>query len=482
MEENKNIPFEKNKAGNHPLEVATEDIIVALDVGSTKVIAVAGFLNRNNKVEVLDYAHLYNVGVLQGEIFNLLKTTDAIRHVKEELEMKLGKKIRKVITGISGKHIRTEHISEKLILKDSEDMVDTHHLEQLKKRVKESVNLKEHEDILEIIPQTFKVDDYPEVNDPVGIVGKRLEGKFMVVIGDIKKIGLLQKSITDADLEVEDIRLQPVASAESVLTPEQKEAGVLLVDIGGGTSDLIIVKNNIIRNIGIIAHGGDAVTAEIKSQLDLLPKEAEYIKIQAGSAFAPSIQENDYVEIRLGWMNKVKKIKIKTLAHIIQAKTEQLTSQIDEFIKQYYKNQPGEKLMAGVMLTGGGSAMKHMIQLVTYKLSMDTHHGLPAQYLSSNGKGKELVHYKYSTVLGLLKIGLEKWKNRKESPHYVGDHHSIKPSKDKIMDEVAAAVKSTENNPDLFHGEQATEEEEKKLGSRNLVTRVNDFFTKIFKE
>ena len=482
MEENKNTHFENSNSVNNPVEVSTDEIIVALDVGSTKVIAVAGFLNRNAKVEVLDYAHLYNVGVLQGEIFNLLKTTDTIRHVKEELEMKLGKKIRKVITGISGKHIRTEHISEKLILKDSEDMVDTHHLEQLKKRVKESVNLKEHEDILEIIPQTFRVDDYPEVNDPVGIVGKRLEGKFMVVIGDIKKISLLQKSITDAGLEVEDIRLQPVASAESVLTTEQKEAGVLLVDIGGGTSDLIIVKNNIIRNIGIIAHGGDAVTAEIRSQLDLLPKEAEYIKIKAGSAFAPSIQENDYVEIRLGWMNKVKKIKIKTLAHIIQSKTEQLTSQIDEFIKQYYKNQPGEKLMAGVMLTGGGSAMRHMVQLVTYKLSMDTHHGLPAQYVSSNGKGKELIHYKYSTVLGLLKIGLEKWQHKKESPNYVMEKDGTPLHQDDIMKEVVKSVDTEETGQDLFSQEQETSEDEKKLGSRNLVTKVNDFFTRIFKE
>ncbi len=494
MDEKMNTPQSSALEGKKHDALGTEKIIVALDVGTTKVVAVAGFLNEHGKIEILDYAQLYNVGVVQGEIFNLLKTADAIKHVVDELSAKLKRKINKVIVGISGAHIRTEHIQEKLILKENDEMVKPDHIEELKQRAVDSLILENGEDVLEVIPQYYHVDNFPPVKNPVGVIGRKLVGHFMVVVGNTKKIGYLKKSIEKAGIVVEDIRLQPVASAEATLTEEQKEAGTLLIDIGGGTTDLIIVKDNIIRDLGVIPMGGDYITQEIKHQLHLLPKEAEKIKIKVGSAFADSVSENDMVEIRVSWSNP-KKIKIKTLAHIIQAKMQLIMQRVDAFVREYYKKYPGDKLMAGVTITGGGSSLKHLLQLVTFSLSMDTHHGLPAQFISSAGKGKELNTYKFSTVLGLLKIGLEKWDERPGNPGYVGEYGSYEKSAEKVSlssgsvfqtdhefidtekeinpnqeNEATSAVYEPEEDPDSS----------KKLGSGNLLNRLNTMFTSFF--
>ena len=423
MHEQTNQP-DRQAAGNAAMANQPDDIVVALDVGTTKVTAVAGRMNEYGKIDIIAEENLYNVGVVQGEIFNILKTSERIKLTIENLEMHLESKVKGVVVGLSGEHIRTVRTNEYIVRDNPDDMIDYNDIEQLFELPQKSVTLNPDEEILQIIPQSFKVDNFHlrAEDSPVGMIGKRLEAQFLVVIVNKRKTYKLLRSIKEAGLEVNEIYLQSVASAESVLSEAQKQAGVVLVDIGGGTSDVLIYHQGVIRHTAVIPYGGDFITQEIGNALRLLPAAAEKLKIKEGSAIAEGIPENVVIEINLEWAKRVQRIKAKTLARIIQVKMEYIGMQIQKVIDDFKNEMPGVDLLAGLVVTGGGAELKNTRQLLGTLLGMDVQIGIPAEHISSNNApGKQLLKPKFSTVAGLMKIYFDHIKEVSKQENFVDE-------------------------------------------------------------
>ena len=267
------------------------------------------------------------------------------------------------------------------------------------------------EEIIDVLPQEFIVDNEQGIKDPVGMSGIRLEANFHIITGQVAAAKNIYKCIHKAGLEVQDLILEPLASSEAVLSQEEKEAGVVLVDIGGGTTDVAIFQDGIIRHTAVIPFGGNVITEDIKEGCSIIKNQAELLKIKFGSALSNESQDNEIVSIPGLRGREPKEISIKNLASIIQARLEEIIENIYYEIKNSgYEN----KLIAGMVITGGGAQLRHVGQLFEYVTGMDTRIGYPNEYLAK-GNADEVTSPMFATSVGLVIKGfqkLEKQKNR----------------------------------------------------------------------
>ncbi len=436
-------PGEIHNPSRQTKPVQEQEIKVALDVGTTKVVAVAGFRNRNGKIQVVDYSVLQNTGMVQGEIFNLLETADTIRHVKEELEMKLDRPIRKVTVGISGDHIRTLYTREYFIRPEPQELISEADLNKLADMARQSVTINPNEEILDVYPQAFLVDNQVVHGSPVGALGKRFEASFMVVVGNVDKIKKLERSIDMAGLETEDIFLQPIASAKAVMKEPQCQLGMALVDIGGGTSDILICNKGKVRFAGIIPYGGDYITTEIIQKFHLTPSMAEMIKMRYGSVKPDNAEKNITLQIPLDWSPKPLRIKQEMLSETIRFKVDIIVNEIDRFLNEYREFFPGEQIGLGIVVTGGGSQMKNLVQYLQFKLGMDVTAGDPRPLLAPDAKIERLYQPQFATVVGLLDLALDEETQTSDRDEYRSAPHESFSEADK---ENRAADATLENN------------------------------------
>jgi len=385
-----------------------QDFKVALDIGTTKVAAVAGRKNKAGKIEIIGFSKIYNTGVAQGEIFNLLDTTTNIKYVIEDMRKKFGITTDKVSVGLSGKHIRMLTLTDHITHSDFNHLFRKEDIEKLRTKIHKSVVKKPGEEILEIIPQHYLIDGTVITKHPVGAMGKRLEGTFRVVLGNEQKNNLIRQSLEKAGLQLDLLTLQSIASAKAVLTPRQLDAGAVLLDIGGGTSDIMIVKDRIIRHVGVIPYGGDFLTEHLKHELKLLAYQAEKLKILHGSALSHHIKDNTFFKLEGEDEVFQRQINAKEFAAQIQNALDFITHFIQVILKDYEKQFPADKLMAGIHVTGGGAHLKHLNQYFEYKLHLPAFTGSPGIHLSSNEFTSELSHPMYATVIGLLKMSLDR--------------------------------------------------------------------------
>ncbi len=466
MEQHKNTP-EANRLN-------PSQIVVALDIGTTKVTAIAGKLNQFGQIEVIGFSNVFNVGVQQGEIFNLLQTRETVKQAIQDLEKKIGMKVLRVVSGLSGKHIRTYKTHENIIRENADEMILEKDVERLHNRAKEAIALEENEEVIGIFPQYYKVDTHGKVKNPVGMIGKRLEGDFLVVIANKKKIALLYKSMLEAGIEPVDLFLQSMASAEATLTDAHKEAGVVLVDIGGGTTDILIYKEGRVRYTGVIPYGGDTITEEIRNTFQLLPKAAEKLKIKEGHAYADTVSEQISIQLEMEWDKSVRHIKAKTLAYVIQNKMELIASKIMEAITEYKQNFPGETINAGLVVTGGGSQMGSLRQFLEYKTGLTTNIQGPSKHITTmKGLGKMIDQPKFSTLVGLLILGLKDLQANGSRFQYLAYPEEIKNNA--METEPGNAVQSeTVNEP-----EPGFESEMKNANDEHAPKRLGGFFEKL---
>ena len=254
------------------------------------------------------------------------------------------------------------------------------------------------------VPQEYIVDNEQGIKEPIGMAGTRLEANFHIITGQITAAKNIHKCVEKAGLQVAELILEPLASSEAVLSDEEKEAGIALVDIGGGTTDIAIFQDQIIRHTAVIPFGGNIVTEDIKEGCTIIKSQAELLKVKFGSALANENQENEIVSIPGLRGRSPKEISVKNLAHIIQAR-------LEEIIENVYfeiKNSGFEKkLIGGIVITGGGSQLKHICQLVEYMTGMDTRIGYPNEHLAS-GNSDEITNPVFATGVGLVIKGLEK--------------------------------------------------------------------------
>lgn len=373
---------------------------VGLDIGTTKIVAIIGRKNEYGKIEILGLGRSKSLGVHRGVVNNITQTIQSIQQAVAESEADSGLKINEVVVGIAGQHIRSLQHSDYITRPNAEEVISGEDLDKLNQQVYKLVMLP-GEEIIHVLPQEYKVDGQAEIKEPIGMYGGRLEANFHVVVGQVSSIKNIGRCVKSAGLNLGNITLEPVASANAVLSQEEKEAGVAMIDIGGGTTDLAIFKDGIIRHTAVIPFGGNVITEDIKEGCSIIEKQAELLKIKFGSAWPGENKDNEIVSIPGLRGRDPKEITLKNLSKIIHARVVEIIEQVYMEIKNYGHEEQKKKLIAGIVLTGGGSQLKHLKQLVEYITGMDTRIGYPNEHLAGDSND-EVTSPLYATAVGLL--------------------------------------------------------------------------------
>ncbi|MEX2596298.1 MAG: cell division protein FtsA [Salibacteraceae bacterium] len=390
---------------------SNEQIIVGLDIGTTKIACLVGKKNEYGKLELLGMGKAESVGVRRGVVSHITPAVEAIKKAIEKAELNSGAEIKVVNVGIAGQHIKSlqhrgvitlDNLDDEISLKDVDALIQDMH----------KLVLPPGESIIHVLPQDYIVDNESGIKDPIGMSGIRLEANFHIITGLVTAIQNIFKCVQKAELEVADLTLEPLASAEAVLSEEEKEAGVVLVDIGGGTTDVAIFQDGIIRHTAVIPFGGNIITEDIKEGCTIIRKQAELLKVKFGSALASENQANDIVVIPGLNGREPKEISVKNLAHIIQARMEEI---IEQVLFEIRNSGFERQIIAGIVITGGGAQLKHLSQLFEFLTGMDTRIGYPTEHLASGND--KVASPMYSTGVGLVLKGFEyaERSNRKES-------------------------------------------------------------------
>ena len=377
-----------------------EQLAVGLDIGTTKIVAMLGTKNEYGKLEIVGVGKSKSQGVHRGVVNNITQTIQSIQAAAQEAEAISGKKITSVVVGIAGQHIRSLHHSDYITRTNADEVIDEADIERLKNQVFKLVMLP-GEEIIHVLPQEYKVDGQAEIKEPIGMYGGRLEDNFHVVVGQVSSIRNIARCVKSAGLDFGGITLEPLASADAVLSQEEKEAGVALIDIGGGTTDLAIFKDGIIRHTAVIPFGGNVITEDIKEGCSIIEKQAELLKIKFGSAWPGENKDNEIVSIPGLRGRDPKEITLKNLSKIIHARVTEIIEQVYAEIKNYGHEEQKKKLIAGIVLTGGGSQLKHLKQLVEYITGMDTRIGYPNEHLAGD-TDKATASPLFATAVGLV--------------------------------------------------------------------------------
>jgi len=389
----------------------SNNISVGLDIGTTKIVAMIGRENEYGKAEILGIGKSKSLGVHRGVVNNITQTIQSIQQAVQEAEVASGVKIEEVTVGIAGQHIRSLQHSDYITRSNSELVIDEEDIDRLINQVHKLVMLP-GEEIIHVLPQEYKVDGQAEIKEPIGMYGGRLEANFHVVVGQVSSIRNIGRCVKSAGLELDGITLEPLASANAVLSQEEKEAGVALIDIGGGTTDLAIFRDGIIRHTAVIPFGGNVITEDIKEGCSIIEKQAELLKIKFGSAWPGENKDNEIVSIPGLRGRESKEITLKNLSKIIHARVVEIVEQVYVEIKNYGHEEQKKKLIAGIVLTGGGSQLKHLKQLVEYITGMDTRVGYPNEHLAGNSDN-EVTSPLFATAVGLVMDGLRRQEKRR---------------------------------------------------------------------
>jgi cell division protein FtsA len=382
-----------------------EEIAVGLDIGTTKIVVFIGRENKHKKIEILGMGRAKSIGVHKGVVNNITQTIESIKKAINEAENSSGIKIKEVMAGIAGQHIRSLQHSDYITRNNFDEVINQNNIKQLIEQVNKLAMLP-GEEIIHVLPQEYKVDNQEEIKEPVGMYGSRLEANFHLVIGQVSSIRNIGRCIKAAGLKLSGITLEPLASAESVLSVEEKEAGVALVDIGGGTTDVAIFKNDIIRHTAVIPLGGNIITEDIKSGCSIIERQAEQLKIKFGSAWPGENKNTEIIYIPGLRGREPKEVSLKNLSQIINVRITEILERIYMELKNYGHEKKKNKLIAGLVMTGGGSQLRHIRPLSEYVTGMDVRIGYPNEHLSDKEEEYNLVHPEYATAIGLVMKGL----------------------------------------------------------------------------
>jgi len=383
----------------------SSEIIVGLDIGTTKIAAIVGRKSQFGKIEILGHGAAESIGVKRGVVINIDNTIESIKAAVKEAEATSGVNIKCVNVGIAGQHIKSIQHRGSIIRNTPDNVITQDDVNRLIDDMYRLV-MQPGEEIVHVIPQEYIVDKETGIKKPIGMAGVSLEANFHIITGLVTAVQNIYRCVDRAGLEIVDQILEPLASADAVLVDDEKEAGVVLVDIGGGTTDIAIFQDDIIRHTAVIPLGGDIVTEDIREGCTIIKKHAEKLKINYGSALASESRSDEFVSIPGLHGRQPKEISLRNLAGIIQARMEEIL----EYVYNEIRTSGFErKLIAGLVLTGGGSQLKNIIQLAEFVTGMDARIGYPNQYLADNVP-EAMALPMYATGVGLVIKGLEKQK------------------------------------------------------------------------
>jgi cell division protein FtsA len=401
------------------------EIVVGLDIGTTKIACIVGRKTEHNKIEILSMGKCESVGVTRGVVSNIEKTVQSIKTAVAEAESRVEGElhVRVVNVGIAGQHINSLQHRGMLMRNDLEQEIAQEDIDALIEDMYKLV-MQPGEEIIHVLPQEYIVDNEQGIKDPIGMAGVRLEANFHIITGQIAAAKNIKKCVDKGGLEVDEMILEPLASSEAVLSEEEKEAGVVLVDIGGGTTDIAIFQDGIIRHTAVIPFGGNIISEDIKEGCTIMKRQAELLKVKFGSALASECQENERVCIPGLRGREPKEISVRNLASIIQARMEEIIEHV------YYeiKNSGFEKkLIGGIVVTGGGAQLKHITQLFEYITGMDTRIGYPNEHLAPTTMVDNITSPMYATGIGLVIKGFQdSYRNMDNASDFMAKNHSSK--------------------------------------------------------
>ncbi len=416
--------------------------VAAVDIGTTKIVSLIGKVNENRKLDVIGMSKSISKGVKKGVVLNIEETVSAIHQTVEEAQKQAGVQFSDVFVGIAGQHIKSIKNRGYINLGSDRDEIIQNDIDALiADMYKIPIDL--GEEIIHVLPQNYIVDNETGVKNPVGMSGRRLEANFHIVIGQIASAKNIEKCINRVGLKVNQLILEPLASSSAVLTDDEKEAGVALVDIGGGTTDVAVFFDDSIRHTAVIPFGGNVVTKDIKEGCKILHRQAEALKTQFGSALGDLAPDDKVVTIPGINGREPKEISFKNLAYIIQMRMEEI---IDAVMFEIENSGCMDKLSAGIVLTGGGALLKHLSQLVRFHTGMDVRIGYPIEYLNSD-PAEEINKPQYATSVGLLLKGWELYQkqergeNDAEEKEFEEDDMLVEAEENRVGSGIIAAFK-----------------------------------------
>ncbi|HNA18437.1 MAG TPA: cell division protein FtsA [Chitinophagaceae bacterium] len=383
-------------------------IIVGLDIGTTKIAVIAGRKNEFGKLEILGFGKASSSGVKHGQVLNIDETIKAVRTALDNcFASNPNLDIKEVYVGVAGHHIKSLQTRGDIVRQDTDGEITQKEIDQLVADQYKTY-IPAGDQIIDVIPQEFTVDNFQNIPNPIGYGGVKVGANFHIITGDKNAIKNINRSVGKAGLQTKDLVLQPLASSAAVMGQEDLEAGVAIVDIGGGTTDLAVFYEGILKHTAVIPFAGENITNDIKTGLGVLKTQAEQMKVQFGSALANEAKSNAFITIPGLRGMPAKEISVKNLANIIQARI----SEIMDFVT-YHLKQVGldnRMLNGGIILTGGGSQLKHLIQLTEYATGLPARIGYPNEHLAS-GHIDELAKPTYSTCIGLILKGYDDYEH-----------------------------------------------------------------------
>ncbi|WP_114789549.1 cell division protein FtsA [Niabella yanshanensis] len=422
-----------------------QPIIVGLDIGTTKIAVIAGRKNEFGKLEILGFGKANSNGVKHGQVLNIDETIKAIRQALENcISLNPNLNINDVYVGIAGHHIKSLQTRGDIVRETEEEEITQAEVDLLiSKQYKTYIPAGDQ--IIDVIPQEYTIDNMPNIVRPIGYSGVKLGANFHIITGDKNAIRNINRSVEKSGLRTKDLVLQPLASAAAVMAQEDLEAGVAIVDIGGGTTDIAVFAEGVLRHTAVIPFAGENITNDIKTGLGVLKSQAEQMKTQFGSALANEAKANAYITIPGLRGMPAKEISVKNLANIIQARMSEILDFVTYHLKQI--GMDNRQLNGGIVLTGGGSQLRHLIQLTEYVTGMPARIGLPNEHLAA-GHIEELAKPTYSTCLGLILKGCDDYENNRKvfekSFISVEVPEGLKDGKSEVEDALAGSLEQEE--------------------------------------
>jgi cell division protein FtsA len=380
--------------------MAASNLIAGLDIGTTKIVAIVAEPDEHGEMRILGVGQSPSHGLRRGVVVNLEKTILSVQDAVEEAEKHAGVEIGSVFAGIAGDHIRSINSRGVIAVGRGGSEITPADVERVIEAAK-AIALPMDREIIHVIPQEFIVDDQPGIRDPVGMAGVRLEGEIHIITGAVTSAQNIYKSVQRAGVEVQDLVLQPLASSYATLTEDEKELGVAMLDLGGGTADLAVFYEGSIRHTAVIGLGGENVTNDVAIGLRTPRDQAERIKIDHGVALQAMVDQDERIEVPGVGGRPAREVSRDVLAAIIEPRMEEIFALA---LREIQRSEYADLLTTGLVLTGGGAMLEGACELAERVFNMPVKLGVPS---GVGGLDSEVATPVYATAVGLLKYAIQ---------------------------------------------------------------------------
>jgi cell division protein FtsA len=461
-----------NVTVTHPKGETEQPIIVGLDIGTTKIAAIAGRKNEYGKLEILGFGRANSNGVQHGQVLNIDQTIKAIQQALDNcINSNPDLEINEVYVGVAGHHIKSLQTRGDMVRQDPEIEIKHSEIEQLIENQRKTF-IPAGDQIIDVIPQDFHVDNLNDIKDPVGYNGVKVGANFHIITGDKNAIRNINRAVERSGLKTKDLVLQPLASSSAVMSEIDMEAGVAILDIGGGTSDLAVFYEGTLRHTAVIPFGGENITSDIRMGLGVLKTQAEAMKVQFGSALSNEAKANAYITIPGLKGMPAKEISVRNLANIIQARMGEILDFVTYHLKQIGMDH--RQLNGGIILTGGGAQLTHLIQLTEYTTGLNARIGFPTEHLAANHID-ELRKPMYSTCIGLILKGYSDYENKRKD----FDQNFLNV---KVPEVLKKHDTGTNQNEEAQANNNTTVDTKKRKGLNSVWDKFKESMIDLFKE